>query len=945
MPDEPVTLDPTAVTFLGEPFVLVPVVRDILRTRYCVPGTIFLVEGLERISVSRSGRWQAVRLLLGDGALCIQALLGANMHRFVQTGDVALGAYIRCDAFNAKWREVEGRCMVTLIVENLMTIGWNESYRALQQEDELTVLQHPEQAAQPVEPHQEPTVTQPQEPESAAPQSSHDFFDDDDEAAAEEAFEAFENLAYATKSKAPQKSNQQPIALARDWHDHQVPLKLTTLRSIPHLPYKQNWSCNVLAIITSLSEVEPSNLPPHKQRIARLADPSTSKQIHLTVFLDPEQFNPRLGSAVLLVGVKNHRFDGGSLKKYESDRKNGRWWFENPMELTWCDVEGINAWWSQVEIIVLHIPAFAALDSIQIIMDRQFRNPLASSCHGRVKKEAIDRFLSDLSPWDLLYLRGKLRNTTIILSTLVDLPPEIICLVLSYLDINDFRSCRLVSKAWAATWTQDAVFLWACRQFFPGFLETYHTMPGKQLYSLAIKKRNKWHRPHCKFKWIRWNQRFNRIFNETPPPSSQSGAQFVDVVYPFLYAREKLAWQPSLGQVIVDDLRNRKRQRFLPQDGAMSGTQFRVVAISYQLLVLVGVGFGRPERTMYIVSLATKEWKTVSLPGPFGTAHVDLHTVSIATRTGQIMVFVWGGKTTQLDLSTVETGVNDSLRLFGGLPNVLPHSKKANVVFAVWACTRPIGERLQRVTYVVVKFEDGRAVWRAEESIPNSVRHGHKECCKECWLALSFACRKSDNHGSFALGIYRLQGEGRPTPDICADCMPTNRTGEWGALTFNVLTQTFKHLEYRCTRPDIVWGGGGVSLAPRFTDVHLWNEDLLLATTTIDDDCHINLNMLTMHPLGSRTFASPAWTPIRLRNLHQAVRTQVFQDDDFVVVPTMGGVSIFEPSDSPSRGMPIDNVVVTPAAGDPRVIDHLQTTMWVELKQRPGENRPMRATY
>lgn len=69
MPNESVTLDPAAVTYSAGTFEFVPVIRDILRTRYCVPGSIFLVEGLERVSVSRSGRWQAVRLFLGDGAI------------------------------------------------------------------------------------------------------------------------------------------------------------------------------------------------------------------------------------------------------------------------------------------------------------------------------------------------------------------------------------------------------------------------------------------------------------------------------------------------------------------------------------------------------------------------------------------------------------------------------------------------------------------------------------------------------------------------------------------------------------------------------------------------------------------------------------------------------------------------------------------------------------
>lgn len=105
-----------------------------------------------------------------------------------------------------------------------------------------------------------------------------------------------------------------------------------------------------MAIVVQLSPVEISELPPYRQRTARLADPSTAKQVHLTVFLDPEEFSPEVGNAVLLTGVKNHVFDGGSLRKYASDGKDGRrWWFEEPWELGWCDVKGIKEWWAQME--------------------------------------------------------------------------------------------------------------------------------------------------------------------------------------------------------------------------------------------------------------------------------------------------------------------------------------------------------------------------------------------------------------------------------------------------------------------------------------------------------------------------------------------------------------------------------------------------------------------
>lgn len=131
------------------------------------------------------------------------------------------------------------------------------------------------------------------------------------------------------------------------------PLKLTDLGSIPKLPYKANWMVNVLAVITSLSDVEPSHLPPHNQRTARLADPTTSKRVLLAVYLEPEAFTPRIGDVVLLVGVKNHASDGGSLRKYVSDKmKNGQsWWVANPESLGWCEaeVQGLRTWWENVQ--------------------------------------------------------------------------------------------------------------------------------------------------------------------------------------------------------------------------------------------------------------------------------------------------------------------------------------------------------------------------------------------------------------------------------------------------------------------------------------------------------------------------------------------------------------------------------------------------------------------
>ncbi|KAK1772277.1 hypothetical protein QBC33DRAFT_520720 [Phialemonium atrogriseum] len=395
-PDENVIapLDP------AHPFTPKPLIADILRTRYCVPGSVFLVESVDS-SIAVGSKYRAVRTLLGDGELCIQALLGAEMHGFVDDGQVYAGCYVRIDRFEVRWVNLAGGVedveddgaenlagplrrrrghekMVYLLVEDLVTVGWNNAYLGMlktrQQETDPIGRQVNSGANQgavmgkgehfPGDRAERNTGAAPSvsEAKPSDPRLPAKAGDMDSVGVPEPGNKApdLDDVANKHTSELPADRGEDPPKqqanaatrtqdVAPHWasDDATKPLKLTSLRAIPSLPYKQNWMVNVLAIVASLSEVEPSHLPPYHQRTARLADPSTNKQVLLTVFLDPDDFNPRVGSVVLILGVKNHRFDGGSLKKYSSDRpKHGRrWWFEEPLELGWCDVAGLRRWW------------------------------------------------------------------------------------------------------------------------------------------------------------------------------------------------------------------------------------------------------------------------------------------------------------------------------------------------------------------------------------------------------------------------------------------------------------------------------------------------------------------------------------------------------------------------------------------------------------------------
>lgn len=430
-------------------------IEDILRTRYCIPGSIFLVEAIEAC-VAVDSRYRTVQVILGDGKLCIQALLRSEIHCFIDNGHIFEGCYVRVDKFELRSVDIKSGTedveddgtgnpatarsgkpakrktgkTAYLLVSDMVTVGWSRTYLdilgvqhppgtqptwapagrdggfglgARDGSTKLTIAQlaamDPKPALsalrlrEPPPPPVEPAMSIPASPppikhdhfvKPPEPENDSDYISDSD-ASVEAPKPPVESRAIERPLDPP--SPRRPPAIIRQQaiqranntkplnipsapaappgpanvkgKPSKIPWRVTDLKQGPFMlrplvqvnkvKMLQNFMMNVLAVVVSVDDavLHLGSM----RRTARLADPSTAKEVLLAVYLDPQEFMPRPGSIIMIAGVKNHTEDGGSLRKWPSDAlPEGRpWWTDDPGALAWCkeEVERIKQWWEE----------------------------------------------------------------------------------------------------------------------------------------------------------------------------------------------------------------------------------------------------------------------------------------------------------------------------------------------------------------------------------------------------------------------------------------------------------------------------------------------------------------------------------------------------------------------------------------------------------------------
>lgn len=127
-----------------------------------------------------------------------------------------------------------------------------------------------------------------------------------------------------------------------------TPLRICTLDSLTGRNATRNKVHDVFAIVCSVQECvvkPPKNMP--RKRDIRIMDPSTDKKVLVSVFVDPDNFKPTVGTVALFRNLTTHEWDSGMLNVYHDKCAGKAWFIKDPVEVEGCDVKVLKEWWEK----------------------------------------------------------------------------------------------------------------------------------------------------------------------------------------------------------------------------------------------------------------------------------------------------------------------------------------------------------------------------------------------------------------------------------------------------------------------------------------------------------------------------------------------------------------------------------------------------------------------
>lgn len=122
-------------------------------------------------------------------------------------------------------------------------------------------------------------------------------------------------------------------------------LCIRSLQSVTGVHASRNKVFDFFAVIYSIEAqvVKPPMMP--LKRDMRIVDPSTDKKVLVSVFVNPLNFKPSVGTIALFRSLTTHEWDRGMLNAYPQQCEGKNWFVVDPIGVKGCDVPALRNWW------------------------------------------------------------------------------------------------------------------------------------------------------------------------------------------------------------------------------------------------------------------------------------------------------------------------------------------------------------------------------------------------------------------------------------------------------------------------------------------------------------------------------------------------------------------------------------------------------------------------
>ncbi|KAG5980644.1 hypothetical protein E4U55_003804 [Claviceps digitariae] len=373
------------------------------------------------------------------------------------------------------------------------------------------------------------------------------------------------------------------------------------------------------------------------------------------------------------------------------------------------------------------------------------------------------------------------------MTSLATLPPEMLSMIATELELDDLLRCRRVSRSWHATWTRGAVIVTICHSFFPGLLEKADVDRDPRCVAELLQSciaRYLWHKraASSEVRLIPWRERASTSTSSSlklSPNCLRWQYQFQTWIpsLSVFYEGGWLAWQFDSECVYMHNLRTgQRRMKSFPHNWIDAGG-LRLRCMSRSVMLFSNPA-PRSRSWKNMLCLTTRRgrkiwyfrsncWKYIR-SSHYNRCYVEGEQVALISHRGNIKTFSRKTEIT-IDRSHSHNTIPEGYESSSFSPGLILHPNTPNITYVAQIFRSKIIESAtdlhppsEQPTYLmsVVRYDGVTPTKKWLETIQ------HESLCDEARVSRKFRstrvllCRKMSAHGLYSIGIvHRMAGD------------------------------------------------------------------------------------------------------------------------------------------------------------------------------------------